>query len=124
MVWVSRGNRLLSDMGYGTINSSRRYRAGPTYPFDNNPTGHNTLVIPEAAEPGEPSTNTSQIDDAGGTIERLEVSGTALLRLDGSVVYGRDHATLGWLDRFDRWIIPLMADIFIVDGFHVKPRAR
>ena len=121
IVWVSRGNRLLADMGYGTINSSRRYRAGPTYPFDNNPTGHNTLVIPEAAEPGEPSTNTSQIDDADGTIERLEVSGTALLRLDGSVVYGRDHATLGWLDRFDRWILPIDGGHFlIVDGFHVK----
>ena len=54
IVWSAWGSRLLSDFGYGTIATSvgqwdtRRYSA-----IDNNPAGHNTVLIREAFGDGE-----------------------------------------------------------------------
>ena len=67
LVWTAYGNRLLLDAGYGDLNKDR-YETEPDMPPDQNPTGHNTLVIPEALRDGDPSTNTSQIEGVAGTV--------------------------------------------------------
>jgi hypothetical protein len=119
VTWVAYGTRLLADLGYGSIGIG--YGIPPNYAPDNNPTGHNTLVIPEALLDGDPSTNTSQVEDTSGTIERVTVSGIDLLHLDGAAVYGRDDSELGWLETFDRWLVPLAGGHFlVVDGFQVR----
>ncbi|NQY91631.1 MAG: hypothetical protein HRT46_08225 [Deltaproteobacteria bacterium] len=119
LVWVAYGTRLLADLGYGSIDIG--YGIPPDYAPDNNPTGHNTLVVPEALWDGDPSTNTSQVEDTPGVIESLNVSGIELLHLDGDAVYGRDDLDDGWLDTFDRWLLPLDGGHFVVaDGFRVR----
>ena len=120
IVWTAYGNRLLSDLGYGTIDKLR-YRTEPNYVPDNNPTGHNTLVVPEALQAGVPSTNTSQIDKAVGSIAIDMVDNIEVIHLDGSAVYGRDHPSLGWLEAFDRRVVPLTGGHFaIIDSFEVR----
>jgi hypothetical protein len=127
VIWAPYGSRLLWDFGYGTLHS-KRYETAPDYPPDQNPTGHSTLVIPEALLDGDPSTNTSQIDGRDGTIDALTIDGRDFVELDGSAVYGRDDPGLGWLEHFVRRIVPLdSGHIVIIDDFHVRadrPDAR
>ena len=69
LIWSAYGNRLLLDSGYGDL-ANDRYVTEPDGPPDQNPTGHNTLVVPEALRDEDPSTNTSQIDGRDG-IQRI-----------------------------------------------------
>ncbi|MGB0640202.1 MAG: hypothetical protein ACPGTU_12755, partial [Myxococcota bacterium] len=119
-VWLAYGNRLIWDMGYGTLHGDR-YETIPDHPPDQNPTGHSTLVIPEALRDGDPSTNTSQIDGRDGTIITDEVDGHQTLLLDGSPVYGRDDPGYGWLEHFNRRVLPLESGhIILMDDFYVR----
>jgi hypothetical protein len=121
LVWTAFGNRLIWDFGYGTLNN-RRYLTTPDHAPDQNPTGHSTLVIPEALLDGDPSTNTSQISGATGTLGETTIDGHRLLILDGSAVYGRDDVNLGWLSRFHRRLVPLESGVIVViDDFAVRP---
>ncbi len=127
VIWAPFGSRLLWDFGYGTLHGNR-YQTEPDYPPDQNPTGHSTLVVPEALLAGDPSTNTSQIDGRDGEISIESVAGHDLIVLDGSRVYGRDDPDLGWLEHFDRTILALESGhIVIMDDFSVRadrPDAR
>jgi len=119
-VWAAYGNRLIWDMGYGTLHGDR-YETIPEHPPDQNPTGHSTLVIPEALRDGDPSTNTSQIDGRDGTITAEVVDGHDILVLDGSPVYGRDDPGYGWLEHFNRRVLPLESGhIILMDDFYVR----
>jgi hypothetical protein len=120
VVWVPYGSRILWDFGYGTLHS-KRYETAPDHPPDQNPTGHSTLIIPEALLDGDPSTNTSQIDGRDGTIEKSIVDGHEILLLDGSAVYGRDDPSLGWLKHFHRRVLPLESGhMILMDDFTVR----
>lgn len=111
LTWIAYGQRLLADLGYGTIPNDR-YVIDPAP--DNNPVGHNTLVVPEALRDGDPATNTSQIDGAVGSISAELVSGIEVIHLTGDTVYGAASPELGWLDVFDRWLIPVDGGHFLV----------
>ena len=120
LVWTVYGNRLLLDSGYGDLNSDR-YETEPDAPPDQNPTGHNTLVIPEALYDGDTSTNTSQIEDEWGTIAAEQIGDAEVIHLDGAEVYGADNQDLGWLDAFDRWLLHVGDGHFmVVDSFAVR----
>jgi len=117
LVWTAYGNRLLADMGYGSIGGGYETEPVP----DNNPTGHNTLVVPEATLPGQPTTNASQIEDEAGTISLESIDGFEVLRLDGSAVYGRDDPALGWMEFFERRLLALSEGHFLViDALEVR----
>ena len=120
-VWTAYGNRLLWDWGYGSI-SNFQYRIDPDYDtFDNSPVAHNTLVIPEAIDGSDLSTNTSQIDGEVGSMELYELDGYSVVTLDGSAVYGRDDPSLGWLESFERSFIALPeGHIVLIDAFEVR----
>ena len=120
VVWVPYGSRIIADFGYGSLHGNR-YETAPEHPPDQNPTGHSTLIIPEALLDGDPSTNTSQIDGRDGTITMEEIDGHATLLLDGSAVYGRDDPELGWLEHFHRRVVPLdNGHIILIDDFTVR----
>ena len=120
LVWSAFGNRLIVDPGYGTL-SGDRYATEPDASCDQNPTGHNTLVVPEALLDGDPSTNTSQIDGEAGTIAVEEIDGVRVLTLDGSAVYGRDDVALGWLERFVRRLLVLESGVaLVIDDVEVR----
>ena len=134
----------LDRAAHGTIGSSgslfggghRRYNTEPSP--DNNPTGHNTLVIPEAVHPNadDPgATNVSQINGERGTIETRILDGTAFIEVDGSDVYGATDPITGgqvgfdldnyvpprWLSGFKRAIIPIPGgDYLLADMFRVR----
>jgi hypothetical protein len=120
LIWSAYGNRLLVDSGYGDL-ASDRYVTEPDASPDQNPTGHNTLVVPEALRDGDPSTNTSQIDGEEGLISLESIDGTQVIHLDGAAVYGRDDQALGWLEAFDRWLLHIGGGNFLViDSFAVR----
>ena len=118
LVWSAYGNRLLADFGYGDLLGTRYDRVAAP---DQNPTGANTLVIEDALQNGDPDTNTSQISGRAGTVAAVDVGGTLALRYDGAAVYGRDDPVLGWLARFDRYLIPLPGGhMAVLDDFAVR----
>ena len=120
LVWSAYGNRLLLDSGYGDLNSDR-YETEPDFPPDQNPTGHNTLVIPEALRDGDASTNTSQIEDQAGTMTSEELGDAEVIHLDGAIVYGSENTELGWLSAFDRWLLHVGDGHFmVIDSFAVR----
>jgi len=119
-VWVAYGNRLIWDVGYGSLHSDR-YETAPDYPPDQNPFAHSTLIIPEAIRDGDTSTNTSQIDGRDGTIELLTIDGRDVISLDGSNVYGQNDAEYGWLEHFTRMAVALESGtIILIDDFMVR----
>jgi len=110
IIWSAWGSRLLSDFGYGTIATAvgqwdtRRYEQ-----IDNNPAGHNTVVVREAFAGSTETINFSQLNKKGaGSLAHANVStalpsspasqaGSDCIELDGSVVYGSQDEG-GWLD--------------------------
>jgi hypothetical protein len=121
LVWVAYGDRLLMDFGYGSIGGNL-YEIDPSLgTFDNNPVGHNTLVIPAALQDNTPMTNTSQIDGEEGTISLQDIDGVSVMTLDGSAVYGRDHEDYGWLSSFTRMYIGLEeGHILVLDSLTAR----
>ena len=123
VIWSAWGQRLLSDFGYGTIATAvglwdtRRYEQ-----IDNNPAGHNTVVVREAFVSGANSDtiNFSQLNKGTpGTLAAANVSTDGVntvsasggaasdcVELDGSAVYGSDKSN-GWLDVMRRVACPL-----------------
>jgi hypothetical protein len=102
-VWTAWGTRLISEHGYGTIATSvattdtRRFED-----VDNNPAGHNTLVIRQAASSGTIGEATegsfSQFNNIPGTISFAMgnneswnglILGRPCVDLNGSAPYGR-----------------------------------
>jgi len=102
-VWTAWGTRLISEHGYGTIATSvattdtRRFED-----VDNNPAGHNTLVIRQAASSGAVGAATegsfSQFNNIPGTISFVTsknenwngmILGRPCVDLNGSAPYGR-----------------------------------
>jgi len=119
-VWVAYGNRLIWDVGYGSLHSDR-YETAPDYPPDQNPFAHSTLIIPEALRDGDTSTNTSQIEGRDGTIEIQTIDGHEIIELDGSNVYGQNDLEYGWLEHFTRLAVPLEnGTIVLIDDFTVR----
>ena len=99
LVWSAWGSRLLSDFGYGTIASSvgkwdtRRY----VY-IDNNPAGHNTVVIREAYSDG--SGGACAASGGGGTCtgNKSHINFSQMNNVDGAVSVAnvsRDDAAAG-----------------------------
>jgi hypothetical protein len=103
LVWTAWGTRLLSEHGYGTIGTS--VASTDTRRFDdvdNNPSGHNTLVIRQAVSSGEVGSAAegtfSQFNNIPGTVSFVarnaegwdgKVLGRPCVDLDGSAPYGR-----------------------------------
>jgi hypothetical protein len=120
VIWIAFGNRLIWDFGYGDLTSDR-YLTAPDHNPDQNPTGHSTLVIPEAYRDGDTSTNTSQISGRDGTIQTITVDGHSLMLLDGSQVYGRDDPEYGWMEHFERRVLALESGhMILIDDFKVR----
>ena len=136
VIWAAYGHRLLTDMGYGTL-TSNRYYTEPDYAPDNNPTGHNTLVVSDARHPTRKTdtTNTSQLNGIDGQIAVRDVDGYRWIELDGSALYGAhppqlggykpqyldDEQPPGWLRSFHRHLMPLEGGHYLlVDTFHVR----
>lgn len=123
VTWSAWGTRLLSEFSYGTIATSvnkfdmRRYQY-----LDNNPAGHNTVVIREAFQEGSADINFSQLSHVDGSLSEVTAGQTSCTLLDGSDVYGalRDD---GWLDTMRRYscTVPEAPGSFLmVDVLQVK----
>ena len=129
--WSAWGTRLISEYGYGTIATAvgqwdhRRYEY-----IDNNPAGHNTVVIVEAFKnTGDGKTiNFSQLHWALGQLSisesLVDAETTApewrCVILDGSVVYGAARSD-GWMELMRRYACPVSDGSFVlVDILQVK----
>ena len=125
-IWSAWGTRLISEFGYGTISTSvsqwdmRRYNQ-----IDNNPAGHNTVIIREAFQPGSDTVNFSQLNWVAGSLssEITLLDGSSCVLMDGSEVYGASR-TDGWLDMMKRYVCSLEGDLpgvtLIVDLIQTK----
>ncbi|MEO2161773.1 MAG: hypothetical protein ABGY29_04540, partial [bacterium] len=140
VTWAAYGSRLLSDMGYGSIGGSFERYDISSYP-DNNPAGHNTLVLREAVHPDFfEIDNTSQINGERGTIDLRTRDGVEYVELDGSAVYGANdplyggitpqvednrygnRRPAGWLQGFQRLLIPIPGGHYLIaDMFRTRP---
>lgn len=119
--WTSHGMRLLGEHGYGTIATAvgpwdmRRFAQ-----IDNNPAGHNTVVIRDAYESGSEEINFSQLHHRRGTITHRSDLGQCM-HLDGSEVYGASRPN-GWLAYMHRWICTVgESNFLVVDAFGTMP---
>ncbi|CAE7628168.1 unnamed protein product [Symbiodinium microadriaticum] len=124
-IWTAWGTSLISEYGYGTIATAvgpwdtRRYEY-----IDNNPAGHNTLVVREAFKDPEERINFSQLHLSAGSLvssaTRVDSGEGECLELDGSVPYGASR-TDGWLDVMRRYVCPMSDGAFVlIDLFAVK----
>ena len=124
-IWSAWGTRLISEYGYGTIATAvgpwdtRRYEY-----IDNNPAGHNTLVVREAFKDAEEKINFSQLHLAVGSLDYsragVDPGESQCLELDGSIPYGASRKD-GWLDLMRRYVCPLSDGTFVlIDLLAVK----
>ena len=131
--WSAFGVTLLGELGYGTISTSigtwdlRRY-----IDADNNPSGHNTVIVREAYLDDSEDINYSQMTHEEGTTSFDNGDGNGgsddsgivpCIHLDGSNVYGATVPN-GWFQYMQRWACPFPGDgghYMIVDTFAVKP---
>ena len=126
VIWSAWGQRLLSEFGYGAmshVSDAGDYRRVEY--LDNNPAGHNTVVVHEAFQTEDEGViNFSQLIGVPG---ELRVSNTTLregdagacLLLDGSTVYGSLRAD-GWLDVMRRYTCPVGAAFVLIDVLATK----
>jgi len=120
--WSAWGVRLISEYGYGTIATAvgqwdfRRYEY-----IDNNPAGHNTVVINEAFD-GD-TINFSQLHWATGQLIGIDIETDTqwqCVELDGSVPYGSSRPD-GWMETMRRYACPLADGSFVlIDVLQVK----
>jgi len=122
IIWSAWGSRLLSDFGYGTISTSvnqwdmRRYNK-----LDNNPAGHNTVVIREAFQPGSDKINFSQLNFISGTMSNETFGGYTCILMDGSLPYGSARPD-GWLNIMKRYVCEYSnGNNILLDIVQVKP---
>lgn len=134
IVWTAWGERLLSEHGYGTIATVDRRRLDQA---DNNPTGHNTLIIRQASPYFDPELLSVRQMSGWGTKEEVTFSqftgetgeigevdagvfGRSCIALDGARVYGSTRSS-GWFDTMHRYACPLPGGHFLlIDSFSVK----
>eukprot|EP00438_Fugacium_kawagutii_P026472 Skav202783 [mRNA] locus=scaffold326:487231:501497:+ [translate_table: standard] len=99
------------------VSDSRRYQY-----IDNNPAGHNTVVVREAFKDGE-TINFSQLHWAVGQISTSDTMTDEIgpcLELDGSVPYGAERPD-GWMQIMRRSACPLADGSFVlIDVLQVK----
>jgi len=126
-LWSAWGTRLISEFGYGTISTSvsqwdmRRYAY-----LDNNPAGHNTVIVREAF-PGDSTTmNFSQLNFISGSISEISpiVDSNNPVRCilsDGSTSYGSTRSD-GWLSIMKRHVCQFTDGTnLLLDVLQVKP---
>ena len=116
--WSAWGAQLISELGHGTIAScDSRYDARRLAFPDNNPVGHNTLVIREAFAENSDEINFSQLSHEVGTIAKLEGLELSCMHLDGGAIYGANRKN-GFLRYMHRWACGVTGGSFvIVDSF-------
>ena len=140
LTWSAWGARFISEFGYGTIATSqggddtRRMEL-----LDNNPAGHNTVIVREAFQSSangqdETEINFSQFNFVSGRMLVANISrgdggggsGDAeapCVLLDGSAVYGAERPD-GWLDVMRRYACPIASvgthAFLVVDVLRVK----
>jgi hypothetical protein len=116
--WTAWGQHLIGEFGYGTIGAGvNRYDGRRLAEMDNNPVGHNTIVIREAYPDGSDEINFSQLNFVTGSITKLVIPGVPCIHLDGSDVYGASRAN-GWFQRMHRWACEVGTGGFIIiDSF-------
>ena len=119
--WSAWGQQLVSEFGYGYMAKAvNRYDGRRFAQTDNNPVGHNTLVIREAFAAGDREINFSQLNWEAGSIAKVVDLGLPCIQLDGSAVYGARRSN-GWLRYLHRWACVVGSGSFvIVDSFAVK----
>jgi hypothetical protein len=75
--------------------------------LDNNPAGHNTIVIREAFQPGSDETiNFSQLNHVAGSLSQVSTQEGSCALMDGSEPYGASRPD-GWLDLMKRYVCSL-----------------
>lgn len=119
--WTAWGQQLVSEFGYGYIAQAvNRFDGRRFAQPDNNPVGHNTLVIREAFADGDDDINFSQLNWEAGRIDKTAGLGLPCMHLDGSDVYGARREN-GWLRYMHRWACAVGTGSFvIVDSFAVQ----
>ena len=138
LLWSGWGTRWLSEHGYGTISSGALggdqddvRRLANT---DNNPAGHNTLIVRQA-DPAYPLPASPGVGRAWGTKDELQFSqlnyahgstsrvaglfGRDCVDVDAGPVYGSQRPGRdGWFDAFHRYACPLPGGHFLLlDAF-------
>ena len=124
--WTAWGQHLIGEFGYGTIGAGvNRYDGRRLAEIDNNPVGHNTIVIREAYPDGSDEINFSQLNFVAGSITKLVThTGVPCVHLDGSDVYGASRAN-GWFQRMHRWACEVGTGGFIIiDSFAAQANRR
>ncbi len=140
LIWSAYGSRLIADIGYGSqakdIYALTKMEKGSLYNMvDNGAVGHSTLYVPEAnfINPANKLLmNSSQIKGGIGTTKKGTWGDTAGVHLDGAFVYGKvmgnpvyaEAKKRGWLEAFDRWLIPLPGGHFLVADSFLKRADR
>ena len=130
VVWSTWGARLLSEFGYGTIaTTSNAWDTRRLAYLDNNPAGHNTVVVREAfQDDDETEINFSQFSHVAGAlstanVSRAEAEASVLppecVLLDGSDVYGASRPD-GWLSVMRRYVCMAGETHMIVDLLQPK----
>ena len=116
--WAAWGQHLIDELGYGVIGKAVGRYDGRRYEnIDNNPSGHNTLVIREAYPEGDDEINFSQLNYEEGTIAKTVGLGLDCMHLDGGDVYGASREN-GWFQYMHRWACEIGTGHFlIVDSF-------
>jgi len=126
LLWSAYGNRLLFDWDYGGLFSETKFFGGdveqqrsqperhdPSINLASLPSGHNTLVLPDAHLDGHPETDLSQIYKFMGSVGEAMGLGLPVIAVAGDDVYGASHS-LGHLDHFRRWLVALDDGHFLV----------
>ena len=116
--WSAWGQHLLTELGYGYIAEAVGQYDGRRFEqIDNNPSGHNTLVIRDAYPEGDDEINFSQLAYEEGTVTKTSGLGLGCMHLDGGNVYGASRAN-GWFQYMHRWACEIGTGHFlIVDSF-------
>eukprot|EP00040_Diaphanoeca_grandis_P036213 m.230153 g.230153 ORF g.230153 m.230153 type:complete len:1340 (-) comp33572_c0_seq14:24-4043(-) len=119
--WCAYGASLLTENGYGTISQSiAHYDYRRFLQLDNNPAGHNTVIINEAFQDEDEQVNWSQENFVRGTTELVQGTNLDCSHLDGSKVYGSERRD-GWLDSMHRWTCSFgLGHFIVIDSFAVK----
>ena len=119
--WTAWGQHLIGEFGYGVIGSAiNQWDGRRLAEMDNNPVGHNTVVIREAYATGSDEINFSQLNFVAGTITKLDIPGVPCVHLDGGDIYGASR-TNGWFQRMHRWVCEVGTGGFvIIDSFAAR----
>ena len=119
--WSAWGTRLISEFGYGTIATAVLEQDMRRYSYlDNNPAGHNTVVVRQAYAAGSETVNFSQLNFVKGSMSTTTVGDRSCVLVDGSEPYGSARPD-GWLDVMKRYFCQLDGGAYlIVDVLQVK----